>query len=136
MTAGALAIANEDPTGVASQILQLTVPNAVTNCANGPSSDGTWSETSDYWFVHLFSSPISLHLTREQRADACVRSRYFGSTGHSQMVSALTTATGSNHNLMDTNPGMAKSGLFHMYGMGMQGKFDYGDTGPNKYTAT
>lgn len=49
LTAGALAIANEDPTGVAAAVLALTVPNAAANCAFAPSPDGTWSETANYW---------------------------------------------------------------------------------------
>lgn len=52
------------------------------------------------------------------------------------MAAALLTATGSTHDLMDSNPGMKLSALYHMYVTGMQGLFTYGDTGPNKYTAT
>lgn len=51
MTIGALAILNDDPTGLAAEVLALTVPNAAANCAQAPSSDGTWSETANYWFV-------------------------------------------------------------------------------------
>lgn len=52
------------------------------------------------------------------------------------MAAALLTATGSTQNLLDSNPGMKLSALYHMYVSGMQGLFAYGDTGPNKYTAT
>jgi hypothetical protein len=46
---GSLAIMDEDTTGIASQLLPLAVDNASKNCANGPSTDGTWSETvSDF----------------------------------------------------------------------------------------
>ena len=31
---------------------------------------------------------------------------------------------------------MRLSSLYHMYVTGMQGMFAYGDTGPNKFTAT
>ncbi|KAM0750669.1 hypothetical protein T439DRAFT_289176 [Meredithblackwellia eburnea MCA 4105] len=110
LTIGALAIANEDPTGVAAQLLSLAVPNANANCAMAPSPDGTWSETPNYW--------------------------YFGTTGHAQMAAALLSATGSTQNLLDGNPGMKLSGLYHMYVTGQQGMFNYGDTGPNKYVAT
>lgn len=49
LSAGALAIANEDPTGIAAQILAYTVPNAAANCANSVQTDGTWTETAAYW---------------------------------------------------------------------------------------
>lgn len=52
------------------------------------------------------------------------------------MAAALLTATGSTQNLLDSNPGMRLSSLYHVYVTGMQGMFNYGDTGPNKYTAT
>ncbi|KAM0751042.1 hypothetical protein T439DRAFT_288209, partial [Meredithblackwellia eburnea MCA 4105] len=110
MIVGALAIANEDPTGIAKQILPLALANANTYCAYAPSPDGTWSETANYW--------------------------YFGTTAHVQMAAALLSATGSTQNLLDVNPGMKLSSLYHMYVTGMQGLFAYGDTGPNKYTAT
>ena len=110
LVAGALAIANEDPTGVAASILRQAVPNAALNCANSPDNDGTWSETANYW--------------------------YFGTTGHTQMAAQLLTATGSTQNLLTSNPGMQKSGNYHMHVTGMQGLFAYGDTGPNKYSAT
>lgn len=45
---GALAIANEDPTGIAARVLEYAVANAAGNCAMSPSSDGTWSETANY----------------------------------------------------------------------------------------
>lgn len=100
LTMGALAILNEDPTGVAQRVLGYTVDNAAGNCMQAVSSDGTWSETSDYW--------------------------YFGSTATAQMISALQTATGSDHGLLDANPNYSKTGLFHMYGTGFVQKFDYG----------
>ena len=110
LTLGALAIAGEDPTGIAQELLSHTVPNAQQNCAYGVQTDGTWSETSDYW--------------------------YFGNTGHSQMASGLLSATGSTQELLTSNPNFNKTGLFHMYGTGFVQKFNYGDCGPNKYTAT
>ncbi|EAU92705.1 heparinase II/III family protein [Coprinopsis cinerea okayama7 len=110
LTIGALAILGDDATGVAEEILGLTVDNARENCALGPSDDGTWSETKNYW--------------------------YFGTTGHAEMVSALLTATGSDYGLLSANPGFALTGLAHMYGFGATSLFDYGDHGPNKYSAT
>ncbi|KAG6381034.1 chondroitin AC/alginate lyase [Boletus reticuloceps] len=110
LTMGSLAILGDDTTGIAQQLLSMTASNAVQNCALGPSSDGTWSETNDYW--------------------------YFGSTGHAELSSSLLTATGSTYNLLDVNPGTKLSGLFHMYATGPGSLFNYGDTGPNKYTAT
>lgn len=89
LVAGALAIANEDPTGIAARVLEYAVANAAENCAMSPSNDGTWSETANYW--------------------------YFGTTGHVQMASALLSATGSTQNLLDSNPGMKLSGLYHMW---------------------
>lgn len=110
LTMGSLAILGDDTTGTAQQLLSMTVTNAVENCALSPTSDGSWPETNDYW--------------------------YFGSTGHAEMASSLLTATGSAYNLLDVNPGMKLSGLFHMYATGPGSLFNYGDTGPNKYTAT
>ncbi|KAL8278292.1 hypothetical protein RQP46_009324 [Phenoliferia psychrophenolica] len=110
LTLGALAIAGEDTTGIAAKVLAYTVPNAADNCAFSPSPDGTWSETANYW--------------------------YFGTSAHSSMASALLTSTGSTQNLLDSNPGMKLSALYHMYVTGMQGLFAYGDTGPNKYSTT
>ena len=100
LTMGALAILNEDPTGIAQRVLGYTVDNAAGNCMSAVSSDGTWSETSDYW--------------------------YFGSTATAQMISALQTATGSDHGLLDANPNYSKTGLFHMAVTGFVEKFHYG----------
>lgn len=52
------------------------------------------------------------------------------------MAAALLSATGSTQSLLDSNAGMRLSSLYHVYVTGMQGMFNYGDTGPNKYTAT
>ena len=43
----------DDDTGIASQILEKSIPNAQANCVLGPSSDGTWTETPNYWSVAL-----------------------------------------------------------------------------------
>ncbi|KAJ7252781.1 hypothetical protein B0H12DRAFT_1117835 [Mycena haematopus] len=83
------------------------------NCANcvwAVSDDGTWSETNDYW--------------------------YFGSTGLAEMSASLISATGSDYGLLAANPNLYKTGLFHMYGSGATTLFQWGDNGPNKYTAT
>lgn len=103
LIAGALAIMGDDQSGAAASMLEQAVPNIRDNCAQGPSPDGTWSETPNYW--------------------------YFGSTGHAQAALALLTATGSTQGLMDSNPGMQRSGLFHMAVTGAQGLFSYGDAG-------
>lgn len=110
LTMGALAIIDDDTTGQAKQLLSLTVPNAAQNCADGPSSDGTWSETPNYW--------------------------YFGTTGHAEMSSSLLTATGSYYNLISANPTFNLTALYHMYVYGMTSLFDYGDHGPNKFSTT
>ncbi|TFK30808.1 heparinase II/III family protein [Coprinopsis marcescibilis] len=110
LTIGSLAILGDDTTGVAAQLLGLTIENANANCARGPSSDGTWSETNDYW--------------------------YFGTTGHAEMASALLTATGSHHGLLDANPSFQLTALAHMYAFGPTALFNYGDHGPNKFSAT
>ncbi|KAF8528268.1 heparinase II/III family protein [Gautieria morchelliformis] len=107
---GSLALLGDDPTGQAAQMINLAVPNAVQNCAMGPSTDGTWSETANYW--------------------------YFGTTGHAEMTSALMTATGSDYGLLNTNNNFNKTGLYHMYVTGMTSLFNYGDHGPNKYSTT
>jgi len=110
LTMAALAILGDDTTGFASQLLGLTVDNAKENCAFAVSSDGTWSETADYW--------------------------YFGATGHAEMAASLQSATGSDFGLLTVNPNFYKTGLFHMYGQGTTQLFAWGDNGPNKYTAT
>ncbi|EJD54513.1 hypothetical protein AURDEDRAFT_110122 [Auricularia subglabra TFB-10046 SS5] len=110
MTMGALAILNDDQSGIASQILDNSIANAKKNCVLGPSSDGTWTETPNYW--------------------------YFGTTGHAEMASALISATGSDYGLLDTNENFKLTGLFHMYVFGMTSLFDFADHGPNKYSST
>ncbi|KAG8920148.1 hypothetical protein FRC02_001140 [Tulasnella sp. 418] len=110
LTLGALAILGDDTSGVAEQILGLTVPNAALNCGQGPSTDGTWSETANYW--------------------------YFGTTAHAEMASSLLSATGSTYDLLDSNPTFADTGRFHIYVSGNQQMFDYGDHGPNKFSTT
>ncbi|OAX44407.1 hypothetical protein K503DRAFT_765026 [Rhizopogon vinicolor AM-OR11-026] len=110
LTMGALAILGDDTTGTAAQLLSMTIPDALQNCALAPSSDGTWSETANYW--------------------------YFGTTGHAEMASSLLTATGSAYELTTVNPDFELTGLYHMYVSGPGSLFNYGDCGPNKYSTT
>ncbi|KIY45778.1 hypothetical protein FISHEDRAFT_48820 [Fistulina hepatica ATCC 64428] len=110
LTVGALAILGDDTTGVAESLLNYTVPNAKQNCAFAPSSDGTWSETANYW--------------------------YFGTTGHAEMASALLTATGSSYDLFTVNDAFSLTAKYHMYSQGATSLFNYGDCGPNKYSTT
>ncbi|KAJ7042405.1 chondroitin AC/alginate lyase [Mycena alexandri] len=110
LTMGSLAILNDDTTGIAKQLLGLTVDNAKSNCAMAVSDDGTWAETANYW--------------------------YFGTTGHAEMASSLLTATGSHYGLLDTNSNFQKTGDFHMYITGPTSLFNYGDHGPNKFSTT
>ncbi|KDQ14441.1 hypothetical protein BOTBODRAFT_159293 [Botryobasidium botryosum FD-172 SS1] len=110
MTIGALAILGDDPSGTAAQILGYSTANAPKNCAMGPSTDGTWSETANYW--------------------------YFGTTGHAEMSAALLSATGSSFNMLSTNAGFNLTSFFHIHVHGMTSLFNYGDHGPNKYSAT
>lgn len=110
LTIGALAILGDDTSGIAEQILALTVPNANANCAFIATTDGTSTETPNYW--------------------------YFATTGHAEMSAALLSATGSTHGLLSSNPDIAKTGEYHMYVTGATSLFDYGDHGPNKFSAT
>lgn len=110
LTMASLAILGDDTSGMASQLLGLTINNAKQNCVFGASSDGTWSETSDYW--------------------------YFAATGHSEMAASLLSATGSTYDLLDANPAFNLTADFHIYGSGATTLFNYGDTGPNKYSST
>lgn len=111
LTMAALAIVDRDPTGVAQRVIEAAVPNAQQNCFQAPYADGTWSEASaDYW--------------------------YFGTTGGAEMVAALVTSYGDDRGLTTANPGWKQTPLFHMYGTGMTSKFNYGDTGPNKFSST
>ncbi|KAJ7726399.1 heparinase II/III family protein [Mycena metata] len=110
MTMASLAILNDDTSGVAKQLLQFTVGNAKTNCAQAVSTDGSWAETANYW--------------------------YFGTTGHAEMAASLLSATGSHYGLLDVNTNFYKTGDFHMYITGSTSLFNYGDHGPNKYSTT
>ncbi|KAL5534002.1 hypothetical protein ACEPAG_462 [Sanghuangporus baumii] len=110
LTLASLAILGDDTTGNAQQLLTLTVPNAKENCVFAVSDDGTWAETANYW--------------------------YFGTTGWAEMTSALISATGSDHGMLTNNPNFNQTGLFHMFVSGQTSLFNYGDHGPNKYTAT
>ncbi|KAI0652050.1 chondroitin AC/alginate lyase [Trametes meyenii] len=110
ITMGALAIIGDDTTDLAQQILAKTIPNALQNCIFAVSSDGTWSETANYW--------------------------YFGTTGLAEMTASLLTATGSDYGLLQNNPNLNLTGLYHMYVMGPGSLFAYGDHGPNKFSTT
>lgn len=110
LTMGALAILGDDDSGIGPQILGLTIPNAVTNCAQAVTTDGTWTETANYW--------------------------YFGTTGHAEMSSSLLTATGSDYGLLTSNKNFGLTGLYHMYVTGFGSLFSYGDHGPNKFSTT
>lgn len=110
LTMASLAILGDDTTGTASQLLSYTVNNAKENCALATVDDGTWTETANYW--------------------------YFGTTAHAEMASSLLTATGSDYGLLDVNSDFYLSGEFHMYVFGTTSLFNYGDTGPNKYSTT
>jgi hypothetical protein len=110
LTLGALAILGDDTTGTAEYLLGQTIPNALKNCVFGATSDGTWTETANYW--------------------------YFGTTGHAEMASSLLTATGSHYGLLDTNSKFRDTGYYHMYVHGPTSLFDYGDHGPNKFSTT
>ncbi|KIM66348.1 hypothetical protein SCLCIDRAFT_1211588 [Scleroderma citrinum Foug A] len=110
LTMGSLAILGDDTSGIPEQLLGLTIPDALANCAMATTSDGTWTETANYW--------------------------YFGTTGHAEMAASLLTATGSSYNLLDVNPDFNLTGLYHMYSVGPGSIFSYGDHGPNKYSTT
>jgi hypothetical protein len=107
---GALAILNDDTSGIAEKILGTSVDNAKQNCALAVSSDGTWAETANYW--------------------------YFGTTGHAEMTASLMSATGSDYGLLSVNPTFNLTGIFHMYATGTTSLFNYGDHGPNKFSTT
>lgn len=50
LTMASLAILGDDTSGVAKQLLQTTVDNALNNCAQAVSTDGSWAETANYWY--------------------------------------------------------------------------------------
>ncbi|CDZ96694.1 Heparinase II/III-like [Phaffia rhodozyma] len=108
-TMGALAILGDDTTGQAQAVLDKTITNAQSNCANAVYPDGTWTEGPNYW--------------------------YFGTTGFAEMASALTTAYGSDQGLLSANENFYLTGTYHMYVQGMTSLFNYNDHGPNKYSA-
>lgn len=108
MILGVLAIQDEDQSY--NDLLDNAIGSSKVNCFKGPASDGTWAETPNYW--------------------------YFGTTGAAEMVSALTTARGSDDGLAASQPGFALTSEFHMYVQGMTSMFNWGDHGPNKISAT
>lgn len=110
LTMASLAILGDDNTGIAQGILNQTIANAQNNCVNAVSSDGTWSETANYW--------------------------YFGTTGHAELVSSVMTATGSDQGLLKANTNFFLTALYHFYVFGLTSLFNYGDHGPNKYSST
>ncbi|KAL7285465.1 hypothetical protein ACG7TL_000562 [Trametes sanguinea] len=110
LTMGALAVLGDDDSGIPEQILGKTIPNALENCIWAVSSDGTWSETANYW--------------------------YFGTTGLAEMTASLMTATGDDYGLLTNNPNLNLTGLYHMSVTGPGSLFAYGDHGPNKFSTT
>jgi hypothetical protein len=110
LTLASLAILGDDDTNTASQLLGFTVPNAASVCVNAVSDDGSWAETTNYW--------------------------YFGTNAHAEMTSALITATGSDYGLLNNNPNFYLTGQFHMSAYGPTSLFNYGDHGPNKFSTT
>lgn len=110
LTMGALAILGDDTTGTAELVLSYSIDNALANCIQAVSSDGTWSETANYW--------------------------YFGTTAHAEMTSSLITATGSDFGLLRNNPNFYLTGRYHEYVYGPTTLNNYGDTGPNKFSTT
>ncbi|KAH7382530.1 chondroitin AC/alginate lyase [Phaeosphaeria sp. MPI-PUGE-AT-0046c] len=110
MIIGSLAIYHEDRTKLSRKLLSKSVKNVYDYCMRAVYSDGTWSETPDYW--------------------------YFGTQAHAELSSALMTATESLHNTLNATNAWSRTGWFHIYNSGPVGKFDYGDCGPLKITAT
>ncbi|TCD65659.1 hypothetical protein EIP91_002332 [Steccherinum ochraceum] len=100
LTMGALAILNDDNSGIAEQILGLTLPSAVAACANGVSSDGSWEETHAYW--------------------------HFGTTGHAEMSASLISATGSDYGMLDGQQPELRAHRFSTTA-NANGMFLYGD---------
>ncbi|KAI0323702.1 hypothetical protein GY45DRAFT_1401236, partial [Cubamyces sp. BRFM 1775] len=88
----------------------FTVDNAKQNCAQAFVTDVSWTETVNYW--------------------------YLGTTGPTEMSSALMTATGSDFDLLTVNSKFVKTGLYHMYLTGPGSLFSYGDHDPNKFSTT
>ncbi|KAK0659472.1 chondroitin AC/alginate lyase [Cercophora samala] len=110
MIVGSLAVLGDDTTGVAMELLGRAVKNAEEYCGRSVDGSGTWVETPDYW--------------------------YFGTQAHAQLSSALLTSLGNTFGMMDSHPKFRDTGLFHIYNLGMTEKFNYGDCGPSKITAT
>lgn len=110
LTMAALAIIDRDTTGIAERVVNAAVDSARQNCFQAPEADGSWAETSDYW--------------------------YFGTTGAAEMVAALNGAYGDDRGLSTANAGFAQTSYYHMYVTGMTYKFNYGDHGPNKFSTT
>ncbi|PWN19472.1 hypothetical protein BCV69DRAFT_272086 [Microstroma glucosiphilum] len=105
---GALAIWSEDPTDASQTIINEALPNMRQNCMRGAGSDGTWSETPNYW--------------------------YFGTNAQARALSALISSTGSDQGLSAANSNWNLTGQYHMYVGGQAGLFAYGDNGPNKFS--
>lgn len=67
---------------------------------------------------------------------SCVYNRHFGTQAHSQLSSALLTATSNTHGMLTSNSAFKNTSWFHIYNNGLTEKFNYGDCGPPKFTAT
>ncbi|WVQ82765.1 hypothetical protein IAT38_004897 [Cryptococcus sp. DSM 104549] len=106
----AIAIVDRDTTGLAQNVINTAVPNAMENCFKAAYEDGTWAETANYW--------------------------YFGTTGAAELVNAVQSAYGDDRGLSTSNAGWNLTSLFHIYAQGMTSLFNYGDHGPNKYSST
>jgi hypothetical protein len=119
----------DDPTGIANEILGHAIPSAQANCFQATWTDGTWAETVGTLLDSNF--PFSHHFI-----DVQANYQYFGESGLVEMASTLETSTGTTQGLMESNPSQNLSSLYHIYVSGYNGMFDYGDCGPNKYTAT
>jgi hypothetical protein len=121
LTMASLAILEDDWSGLAKQLLGLTVDNAKQNCAMAPSDDGTWAEVSCFVACLTFSS---FSFNRRPTTGTSVQQvgSFYHSipslipwTAHAEMASSLMTATGSHYGLLDVNPNFANTGDFHMY---------------------
>ncbi|KAI0123629.1 hypothetical protein BJ170DRAFT_712668 [Xylariales sp. AK1849] len=91
-----LAIYHEDPTSIAESLLPRALRNARDNCAQAVQTDGTWTETPDYWF--------------------------FGTQAHAQLSSAIISATGHTYELLHPIEAFRKTGMFHIYNNEFAGK--------------
>ena len=133
---GALAISDVDTTGNAARIIALTVPNAKAYCAQAIANDGTWSvadarERADPWQARDARLLVLRHHRPHDHHDELDLGHGLGpGLPDGQSVAQ------SDRSLPHVWHRLRREGAPSAYGPTLTSQFNWGDCGPNKYTAT